>query len=458
MKKILLIVVIFFNLFPAQKKNTISFINVTSVAAMGDPCATAAPVVGEEGHSGSISLDDGYADLYSQGVSSGTYDPQVYVNDIWGLLNFDATSQNNYRYDVRVIPGTNTMVITDLNAGAELYRGSAAEAYAYYLQAVASTGGTITISGSPSSNYGQNQFDPYANLFPCDQVDQQPNPWDNWTDPTFPWPDTGGGDNPPKDCAGVVGGTAYKDTCGICVAGTTGKQPCICPTDANFTVTKDMLTVINPNGNKDHMDSVLKYINLYKDDADFEINTRLRLAHFLAQITAETDGFLDVNLSEDYHYKKEALLKMKKLFDTTNVNGYVNCLCVFDRMYCCKNENGDEASKDGSKYRGHGVIQLTWKEDYRKFTEYYQNKFNDYSVNFVTNPELLTTNFKYSVLAAMWEACKQKKLNTYADNDDVLSYSRGINLGDPNSTKTPNGKTKRENNLKSAKKTLCLNF
>ena len=180
------------------------------------------------------------------------------------------------------------------------------------------------------------------------------------------------------------------------------------------------------------------------------METDLDLGHY--------ERFLDVNLSEDYHYKKEAHLNMKKLFDTTNVNGYVNCLCVFDRMYCCKNENGDEASKDGSKYRGHGVIQLTWKEDYRKFTEYYQNKFNDYSVNFVTNPELLTTNFKYSVLAAMWEACKQKKLNTYADNDDVLSYSRGINLGDPNSTKTPNGKTKRENNLKSAKKTLCLNF
>ena len=33
--------------------------------------------------------------------------------------------------------------------------------------------------------------------------------------------------NPPvKDCTGVVGGTAYIDTCGICVGGTTGKTPC----------------------------------------------------------------------------------------------------------------------------------------------------------------------------------------------------------------------------------------
>lgn len=270
---------------------------------------------------------------------------------------------------------------------------------------------------------------------------------------------TGGGYNPnipipQKDCAGVIGGTAHRDTCGICVAGTTGKLPCICPTDANFTVTKDMLLVINPSGDKDKMDSVLKYINLYKNDVDFNVNTRLRLAHFLAQITAETDGF--TIMAEDYHYSKKTLLKKKKLFDSTNINQYYNCVCVFDKLYCCENENGDATTQDGSKYRGKGVIQLTWKEMYRKFTSYYQTKFNDNSVDFVANPDLLTTNMKYSVLSALWEACKYKKLNTYADNDDVLGYSRGINIGNPKSDKTPNGLTKRENNLKAAKKALCL--
>jgi hypothetical protein len=34
------------------------------------------------------------------------------------------------------------------------------------------------------------------------------------------------GSQPATDCADVVGGTAYIDTCGICVGGTTGKTPC----------------------------------------------------------------------------------------------------------------------------------------------------------------------------------------------------------------------------------------
>jgi len=260
---------------------------------------------------------------------------------------------------------------------------------------------------------------------------------------------------PKKDCAGVVGGTAYKDTCGYCVGGTTGKLPCVCPTDSNFTVTKQMLLHINPNGNKNRMDSVLKYINMYKDDPDFKINTRLRLAHFLAQVTAETDGF--TVMVESHLYSKKALLEKKKYFDSATVDNYVNCLCVFDKIYCCQNENGNEASKDGSKYRGHGINQMTWKENYRKFNTFYQNKYNDTSVNFVNNPDLLATNMKYSVIAAMWDFCKFKKLNPYADADNVLAYSKGVNCGSANAEcKEPNGYEKRKAKLVLAKQILCL--
>ncbi len=263
---------------------------------------------------------------------------------------------------------------------------------------------------------------------------------------------------PEKDCKGVLGGTAYRDNCGYCVGGTTGKVPCVCPTDADFKVTKEMLLLINPSGDKDKMDSVAKYINLYKRDTDFNINTRLRLAHLLAQITAETDGF--TTLTESHHYSKKALLAKKKYFDSATVDTYVNCICLFDRWYCCGHlglGNGNEASKDGSKYRGHGAIQLTGRGSYTKFTSYYQNKYNDHSVSFVDNPELLATNMKYAVLAALWEACHEKKLNTYADNDDVSSYSKAINLGSAKSKGTPNGMTKRKNNLIAAKKALCIN-
>ncbi|MCG8698371.1 MAG: T9SS type A sorting domain-containing protein, partial [Bacteroidales bacterium] len=44
-----------------------------------------------------------------------------------------------------------------------------------------------------------------------------------------------------KDCAGVVGGSAYIDQCGECVGGTTGKEPCAVGncTDVTLVATKD---------------------------------------------------------------------------------------------------------------------------------------------------------------------------------------------------------------------------
>lgn len=44
-----------------------------------------------------------------------------------------------------------------------------------------------------------------------------------------------------KDCAGVLGGTAYTDDCNICVGGTTGKTPCVkdCNGAVNGTATLD---------------------------------------------------------------------------------------------------------------------------------------------------------------------------------------------------------------------------
>ncbi len=203
------------------------------------------------------------------------------------------------------------------------------------------------------------------------------------------------------------------------------------------------------------MDSVIKYINLYALDVDFNINTRKRLAHFLAQISVETDGFK--SFVEKHNYSKKTLLTIPKHFDSTNVDKYVNCVCLFDKLYCCQYGNSsDTASKDGSKYRGQGAIHLTWKENYIKFNSYYQNKFNDHSVNFINNPELLQTNMKFATIAALWYVGKFKRLNDEADRDDVLAYSKGVNLGSTNSTSRPNGLAERKKRLEIAKKALCL--
>ena len=46
-----------------------------------------------------------------------------------------------------------------------------------------------------------------------------------------------------EDCAGVVSGVAYLDDCGSCVGGTTGAQPCDCAGDAGGTAYVDLCGV-----------------------------------------------------------------------------------------------------------------------------------------------------------------------------------------------------------------------
>lgn len=50
---------------------------------------------------------------------------------------------------------------------------------------------------------------------------------------------------------------------------------------------------------------------------------------------------------------------------------------------------------DGPKYRGRGLIQLTWKKNYRLFSEYS-------GVDFVSSPELVAENMEDTIKASAW--------------------------------------------------------
>lgn len=71
---------------------------------------------------------------------------------------------------------------------------------------------------------------------------------------------------------------------------------------------------------------------------------------------------------------------------------------IANRAYANKYENGDIASGDGNKYRGKGIIQLTWKENYRNVNERLIRKGFDFDI--VNNPDSLL-NFREGVLSAM---------------------------------------------------------
>ena len=137
----------------------------------------------------------------------------------------------------------------------------------------------------------------------------------------------------------------------------------------------------------------------------FNINTPLRLVHFLAQCSHESGGFKAV--SENLNYSADGLKKIVgKYFPGDLANQYArNPEKIASRVYGGRMGNGDESTKEGYKFRGRGYIQLTGKSNYQSFT-------GIIGEDLVSNPDLVAT--KYPLVSAAWFFDKNK-LNSISD-------------------------------------------
>jgi putative chitinase len=128
--------------------------------------------------------------------------------------------------------------------------------------------------------------------------------------------------------------------------------------------------------------------------AKFELNTPLRLAHFLAQAGHESGGFKAVN--ENLNYGAKGLLGIfKKYFPTPEKAALYERKPekIANLVYGGRMGNGSEASGEGYKFRGRGYIQLTGKDNYKAFDAVVTESIVD-------NPDLVAT--KYPLLSAAW--------------------------------------------------------
>jgi putative chitinase len=154
---------------------------------------------------------------------------------------------------------------------------------------------------------------------------------------------------------------------------------------------------------------------------DYEINTPQRIAAFIAQCAHESGGF--VFLTENLNYKAESLLKLfGKYFKTLDeAKGYERKPeMIANRIYANRMGNGDEASGDGYKYRGRGLIQLTGKTNYTWF-----------AASLEISPEEAaeyTQTFEGAAQSACW-FWETNKLNQWADTGDILTMTKRINGG-----------------------------
>jgi predicted chitinase len=86
-------------------------------------------------------------------------------------------------------------------------------------------------------------------------------------------------------------------------------------------------------------------------------------------------------------------------------------------VYAGRNGNGDKESRDGYKYRGRGIIQLTGKNNYIAYTRIHNEKNEQDHQDFVKNPDLVTSNLQYGIESAFvwWEInnVNRRILNSY---------------------------------------------
>lgn len=157
---------------------------------------------------------------------------------------------------------------------------------------------------------------------------------------------------------------------------------------------------------------------------DYEINTPKRMAAFIAQCSHESAGFMI--LTENLNYKAATLRKIfpKYFPDDATAQRYASMPnkqeAIANKVYANRMGNGDEASGDGYKYRGRGLIQLTGKQNYSWF-----------AASLEISPEEATEylgTFEGAAQSACW-FWETNKLNQWADKGDIVTLTKRINGG-----------------------------
>jgi putative chitinase len=178
--------------------------------------------------------------------------------------------------------------------------------------------------------------------------------------------------------------------------------------------TTKLSTKLNP--------SIMLEIESLKDT--FQINTPLRLAHFLAQCSHESANFTAVR--ENLNYSADGLRKIFGKYFPTDALAQAYARQpekIANKVYSSRMGNGDEASGEGFKFRGRGFIQLTGKENYKAFDAVVPE-------DILSNPDLVATNYPLTSAAFffkknnLWALCDKG-----ATDADVTAVTKRVNGG-----------------------------
>lgn len=211
----------------------------------------------------------------------------------------------------------------------------------------------------------------------------------------------------------------------------------------SIKLTQALLRKAFPQAKSDYLEAIT---NAQGELKQFGLlDNQRRIKHFLAQGAAETGGF--TIYEESGAYSAARLLKIfpKYFKSLSEAKAYANKpQAIFNRTY--GGRLGNTLPGDGYKYRGRGILQLTGKDSYKEHG-------SRLGLDLVESPDQAAKP-EISILLAIsyWTSLG---LNSYADSNDLLAVSRGINGGDPKRNIQPNGMADRRTWLARLEK---LNF
>jgi len=160
--------------------------------------------------------------------------------------------------------------------------------------------------------------------------------------------------------------------------------------------------------------------HLLQTMTEFGVNTPIRVAAFIAQTAHESAGYSA--FLENLNYSAQALLNTwPNRFTPESATIYARQPeKIANHVYINRLGNGDEASGDGWRYRGRGVIQTTGRINYMACG-------SGLGLDLITSPELLEQPLN-AFRSAGWY-WKSHNCSSFADSDNFTGLTKAINGG-----------------------------
>ena len=185
-------------------------------------------------------------------------------------------------------------------------------------------------------------------------------------------------------------------------------------------VTLQLLKQICPTTKNKVLEQYVDPLNMVGEHFGLFENVK-RMAAFLAQVSHESGGFNFTK--EGLSYSAVQLNKVfKKYFPTVgSAEPYARKPeKIASKVYANRMGNGNEASGDGYKFCGRGLIQLTGKANYTKFAKAINKELAE-AVQYLETPEGAVASAGW-----FWDV---NKLSVYADKEDFIGLTKRINGG-----------------------------